>query len=679
MEGVDSKKSFWKSHVGRSIDLLLRRLEPPTYFQQPEQIPIAPQNVIHVFFCLEISITLLVFALFLWYFSTQTFPVTVVSNHLLSGYSCEVLNPKIGVVYFSPTTSENGQFARPVADYNCVNLLQKIHRVCDEEIRIDHISVYEYSLIPQISTVVNYNASVTFSLSPFSFGADFKATYGESNAFIRPSPPTSLGKWDRIALRNQYFTVQTSINPPVSLFSYFHILDDLSQILYYCTDQIQLTTLLFCPKLIGVNLRGGPDVTRNLTALGNRLQAVLPDIFQSSVVPNPQYSVILLDVRADVLFGFVLGKSNWGEKPKLFRYSFSQGLSSLEFWDGPTFSPRPQSSQLSDTFAPLSFGKDNATGLVYVLFKYGHSDSNGYFLTILDVVRKSGKFVLVSLPENYIPGPNAFSRYQIYYNLPYTSTYASADSCLGDHVQLVVVNGMVYTNCIYDVGYNFVKINSSTGKSTHIPQIPTTFFLSPFVPVPGTSEFLFINGSSVCFWDRVSEEIISCSEGGSSVFGIGIPMLAYSWGICNGKPMSALVGVTSSLDFSVYCQEGNGYYYQSPNIFLDSIPSSCLFYSKNNLLQCPALQVQMNEHVTKTCSDSIHKICKYAFSENPPFSCSSNLPPSPLQVFASSVSNTIFCWGILSWLIPLIIGKLHKSKTVVSEDVHVVSFAPSTS
>ena len=170
--------------------------------------------------------------------------------------------------------------------------------------------------------------------------------------------------------------------------------------------------------------------------------------------------------------------------------------------------------------------------------------------------------------------------------------------------------------------------------------------------IPGTSLLMLLldqkGEQSMITYDASADTFISNS-------GPAAPtnyMLAYTYGVCDGKPKSELVELTFSNDFSHACQlPKTGLYYQSENQYF-AIPYSCLGIAYDKLLtNCAEIKANMKALVDDTCADSISKICSTQYSENAPYACIKEQYTPPLTVISLAGSNTMAIAGVLAGII----------------------------
>lgn len=166
---------------------------PESYYVKPteEKTPKAPPWVLRRSYSFELAALFIVFGIFIQYFASIGTPVVTISGNLLPGQDCVALNPKQGTTYYSNTTSENAQFARPnMTVQQCEDRLQQSN-VCGDGVRLDFL---------QILGVTNFNNSQYFSSGYFSFtpstAAGLKAglaqLYNPSTSFPKPDITTGV-------------------------------------------------------------------------------------------------------------------------------------------------------------------------------------------------------------------------------------------------------------------------------------------------------------------------------------------------------------------------------------------------------------------------------------------------------------------------------------------------------
>ncbi|RYH29345.1 hypothetical protein EON65_08780 [archaeon] len=83
-------------------------------------------------------------------------------------------------------------------------------------------------------------------------------------------------------------------------------------------------------------------------------------------------------------------------------------------------------------------------------------------------------------------------------------------------------------------------------------------------------------------------------------------------------------------------------YYQSNQFF--SVPINCQESISNpsavdSLVACPSMATIYNAFVSSVCEDSFEKVCKAAYTDNPPFSCSKTVYPTWITCLATAFAN----------------------------------------
>lgn len=154
--GVDANNAEREGHRGNS---LLRFLVTTTSQQLPRQYfrlrirrdPVAPVSSLLWGYSFEVILSTAALAVLLWYYASNggaPFPLTTEIVNTVKeagmGWTCKVLSPKKGTVYYSTLNSENAQFASPYENYldvaQCKATLTK-NGVCNDGLRYDHLSV----------------------------------------------------------------------------------------------------------------------------------------------------------------------------------------------------------------------------------------------------------------------------------------------------------------------------------------------------------------------------------------------------------------------------------------------------------------------------------------------------------------------------------------------------------
>lgn len=125
----------------------------------------------------------------------------------------------------------------------------------------------------------------------------------------------------------------------------------------------------------------------------------------------------------------------------------------------------------------------------------------------------------------------------------------------------------------------------------------------------------------------------------------------YTYGLCQGHIQSTFLDTSYSSDFSFTCLTPNGYYYQSPSQWYNSDPT-CINMSPEELWsQCNILNITYNALVSTTCEASFNKLCSTSSKNNPPYSCTKDIPADILQAISSSFASSQLVFTILSLLI----------------------------
>ena len=183
--------------------------------------------------------------------------------------------------------------------------------------------------------------------------------------------------------------------------------------------------------------------------------------------------------------------------------------------------------------------------------------------------------------------------------------------------------------------------------------------------IPGTDQiygYSVTNGNSAYVYDISSDTFEEATDSTTIGYYPHMYMLAYTYGVCNNEVTKGLVEVSSTLDYSIVCTSGMGYYYQSPNEFY-SMPLECMTQQTltdySSFLSCPQIQSQLDELKASTCEASIEKICTASYDDNPPFSCSRKVGLNVFSIIGQATSNASICYTIASLLVMYIFNKYH--------------------
>lgn len=97
-----------------------------------------------------------------------------------------------------------------------------------------------------------------------------------------------------------------------------------------------------------------------------------------------------------------------------------------------------------------------------------------------------------------------------------------------------------------------------------------------------------------------------------------------------------------------------------PNLWYDT-PLECMHLQRDEFAtSCPAYIQNLQSLVLDTCEASIEKVCNFAYTNNPPFSCTARLHYPILTVIANTVSNTNAVWGALSAIVAMVLTQIFK-------------------
>jgi hypothetical protein len=65
------------------------------------------------------------------------------------------------------------------------------------------------------------------------------------------------------------------------------------------------------------------------------------------------------------------------------------------------------------------------------------------------------------------------------------------------------------------------------------------------------------------------------------------------------------------------------------------------------------------DFINLICPDSLVKVCRVAYTDNPPFSCSKNIYPNWFTIIATAFANASGAWSICFLLIKLFLRFTH--------------------
>jgi hypothetical protein len=126
-------------------------------------------------------------------------------------------------------------------------------------------------------------------------------------------------------------------------------------------------------------------------------------------------------------------------------------------------------------------------------------------------------------------------------------------------------------------------------------------------------------------------------------------------------------------DYSKFCRNGEGLYYQSPNLYY-SIPLNCLSIPYERLLtDCLEIQNNLQALVDETCPTSIESVCSQVYELNPPYSCVLEIYNGPLTALSLTISNSLAGFGIFSLFMGLFMKKWFKDHKPHPHDVELLA------
>jgi hypothetical protein len=105
-------------------------------------------------------------------------------------------------------------------------------------------------------------------------------------------------------------------------------------------------------------------------------------------------------------------------------------------------------------------------------------------------------------------------------------------------------------------------------------------------------------------------------------------------------------------------------YYQDNQYF--SVPPSCAGafggadkVDSTSLYQCHALARIANNFTSSKCDDSFSKVCRAAYTDNPPYSCTQATKPDFLTTLGSALGNASALWSLTAILITVMLRRLY--------------------
>jgi len=147
-------------------------------------------------------------------------------------------------------------------------------------------------------------------------------------------------------------------------------------------------------------------------------------------------------------------------------------------------------------------------------------------------------------------------------------------------------------------------------------------------------------------------------------------MLAYTYGVCNNVLTKSVVEFSGTLDYSVQCEQQNGIYYQSPNVYYP-LPLDCLGIPYDQLLtNCHAVAENMKSLVDTTCAKSIEKVCATQYNNNPPYTCTEDTRASILTVLSLTFSTTMVIIGAMAIMLTVYLTLMYPNHTAIAELHH---------
>lgn len=147
-------------------------------------------------------------------------------------------------------------------------------------------------------------------------------------------------------------------------------------------------------------------------------------------------------------------------------------------------------------------------------------------------------------------------------------------------------------------------------------------------------------------------------------------MIAFTYGVCDNVLSKNLVELTFSNDYSNQCQlPRRGIYYQSENRYY-AIPYTCLGIAYDKLLiDCPEIKANMKTLVDTSCHDSIDKVCRAQYTDNPPFACVETIYNTPLTIFSLAVSTTLTLASAVSFFIVFVITRIYHNYRATEAEI----------
>jgi len=183
---------------------------------------------------------------------------------------------------------------------------------------------------------------------------------------------------------------------------------------------------------------------------------------------------------------------------------------------------------------------------------------------------------------------------------------------------------------------------------------------------------IYFSLSNNSYYNISSSQIESYTGLFSDYYTVTAIQLAYSFSICNGEVGNYTIVANTEGSFSDSCDEINGIYYQN-NEYI-AVPTACQgLYSKASdatiatLYTCAALATLTSAFYDDDCESSFTSICEAAYTDNPPFSCSTEEAPDFLTTLGSSLANATALWSFLAIVISISLRKIYPGGVMVTQ------------
>lgn len=671
--------------MNHPIFQILRGAFPLNFYRKPppEKL-LAPVHVLSTVYAAEYTIAIVAMCLFYWYFSSISQSETVVSDTLLdSPYTCKILAPKVGVQYLSPFDMENIQLTGSSLSYDSyISHLNSLN-VCDQQnlvpiLQLDGIPLPRAGspLEPTIpgSSGTNYVNSGTYRV--FKSGEVVGVTEFRSNGivtqnvfksnslgssdpiFTRPSPPAPITLYSNSV---RFMSAQTSnplknfpVNVPhmrVPIFFdeeassvYYFEFDDWKtastnpskgSVFVYYPDGSSSSFPYFSQIFSGSTPTQSPVVapTRSLTMNSTNSSSPLPTFAPTSMPSYFSSPFDIFTVHDSVVYGITSKSRLIGE--------FDMRTQQFKTWD------------ISLTF-PAKVLWDRGAKVLYVI---STMDASTSLVQALDLSKR--KFAdIPGVPFNF----SLASLYGDVFSVPTVETFPLETT----QTQQIVYNHVLY--CHFTRG---VPVLMQSG----FPQAPQTTSFNSLYVERLTNFFLVPNQEKIVFFsvstDRNSRVFDIAKDSVSDIrpyMMLTDFMAAYSWSVCGTNVTKVFMAASTTLDYRNLCQEKDGFYYQSPNVY-EQVPAECRFMQPGEFQKsCSAFAKRISSMADSTCQTSIHKVCSAVYLTNPPYSCTRLILPTRLQVASNAYSGTLAVWALFITISTICLTRIYGNLDLQVQD-----------